>query len=158
MIDLILTLKIIHLLGAAVLFGTGLGIAFFLWMAHRTRDPALIAGTARIVVIADVVFTATAAVVQPLSGVALAGAIGYSLSESWIVASIALYILVGLCWLPVLWIQIQLRDIAAYAALHGAKLPAGYFSLFRVWFALGWPAFVGMIAIFAIMIWRPELW
>jgi uncharacterized membrane protein len=158
MIDLILTLKIIHVLGAAVLFGTGLGIAFFMWMAHRTRDPALIAGTARIVVIADAVFTATAAVAQPLSGVALAGAVGYSLSESWIVASIALYVLVGLCWLPVLWIQIQLRNIATYAAVHGAKLPVGYFSLFRVWFWLGWPAFIGVLAIFALMIWRPVLW
>lgn len=96
--------------------------------------------------------------IQPLSGVALAGAIGYSLSESWIVASIALYVLVGLCWLPVLWIQIQLRNIATYAAVHGAKLPAGYFSLFRVWFVLGWPAFVGVLAIFALMIWRPQLW
>ena len=158
MIDLILTLKVVHVLGAAVLFGTGLGIAFFMVMAHRTRDPALIAGTARIVVIADAVFTATAVVVQPLSGVALAGAIGYSLSEPWIVASIALYVLVGMCWLPVVWIQIQLRDIAAYAARHGATLPAGYFSLFRVWFILGWPAFVGVIAIFALMIWKPELW
>jgi uncharacterized membrane protein len=158
MIDLILTLKVIHVIGAAVLFGTGLGIAFFILMAHRTRDPAVIAATARIVVIADAVFTATAAIVQPLSGVALAGAVGYTLSESWIVVSIALYVLVGLCWLPVLWIQIQMRNIAAYAALHGAKLPAGYFSLFRVWFALGWPAFAAMLGIFAIMVWKPEFW
>jgi uncharacterized membrane protein len=158
MIGVILLLKLVHLIGAAVLFGTGLGIAFFMWMAHRTRDPALIAGTARVVVIADAVFTATAVIVQPASGLALVWVVGYPLTESWIVVAIALYVLVGMCWLPVVWIQIQLRDIAAYAAKKGAQLPAGYFSLYRVWFALGWPAFFGMIAIFAIMVWKPEFW
>ena len=83
---------------------------------------------------------------------------GYSLFEPWIVASLALYVLVGLCWLPVVWIQIQLRNIAAYAAEQNAALPADYFFLFRVWFALGWPAFLGVMAIFALMIWKPQLW
>lgn len=158
MSGLILTLKLIHVLGAAVLFGTGLGIAFFMWMAHRTRDVALIAGTARVVVIADTVFTAAAVIVQPVSGVALAWAIGYSLTEPWLLVSITLYVLVGLCWLPVVWLQRQMRDIATYAAARGAQLPAGYFSLYRVWFALGWPAFIGVIAIFAVMIWKPQFW
>jgi len=158
MSDLVLALKLVHVLGAAVLFGTGAGIAFFMVMAHRTRDPAVIAATARIVVIADALFTASAVIVQPVSGVALASLLGYSLRESWLVVAIALYVLVGLCWLPVVWIQIQLRDIAAYAARHGAQLPAGYFSLYRIWFALGWPAFLGVIAIFAVMIWKPHWW
>ena len=158
MIDVILLLKLVHIIGAAVLFGTGLGIAFFMWMANRTGDPALIAGTARVVVIADTAFTATAVIVQPASGVALAWVVGYSLTESWLVVAIALYVLIGLCWLPVVWIQLKLRDIAAYAAKRGATLPAGYFSLYRVWFWLGWPAFVGMIAIFAVMVWKPEFW
>jgi uncharacterized membrane protein len=158
MSDLILILKLVHLLGAAVLFGTGLGIAFFMWRAHRTRDPAIIAGTARTVVIADAIFTASAVVVQPASGAALAWAIGYSLTESWIVVAIALYVLVGMCWLPVVWVQLKLRDIAAYAAQRGAQLPAGYFSLYRIWFALGWPAFLAVIAIFLVMIWKPQFW
>jgi uncharacterized membrane protein len=158
MSHLILALKLVHIVGAAVLFGTGLGIAFFMLMAHRTRDPAAIAATARIVVIADAVFTATAVAVQPISGVALAWTMGYSLLAPWIVASLALYVVVGMCWLPVVWIQIQLRNIAAYAARRGAVLPADYFFLFRVWFALGWPAFIGVIAIFALMIWKPPLW
>jgi uncharacterized membrane protein len=156
--DLVFTLKLVHLLGAAVLFGTGLGIAFFMWMAHRTRDAGTIAATARVVVIADAVFTAGAVVVQPASGVLLAWLMGYSLTESWIAASLALYVLVGLCWLPVVAIQRQLRELAAQAAARGAGLPAGYFRLFRVWFWLGWPAFAGVIAIFALMIWKPVLW
>ena len=151
-------LKVIHVIGAAVLFGTGLGIAFFMLMAHRTGDPRTIAATARIVVIADTVFTATAAVVQPVSGVALAWAIGYSLLDSWLVVSTALYVMVGCCWLPVVWIQLRLRDLAGQAARQGTDLPARYVRLFRVWFLLGWPAFTGVVAIFAVMIAKPQFW
>jgi len=151
------TIKLIHLLGSAVLFGTGLGIAFFLWMAHRTGNAAAIAQTARAVVIADGVFTAVAVVVQPLTGAWLAWYAGYSLSERWIVLSLTLYVLVGFCWLPVVWIQIQLRDLAAGAARDGTTLPQRYHQLFRFWLWLGWPAFLGVIAIFALMIWKPIL-
>ena len=105
-------LKYVHLIGAAVLLGTGAGIAFFMLMAHRTGDAAIIAGVARIVVIADFVFTATAVIVQPVSGIALAREAGYALSEGWIVASIALYLFTGAFWLPVVWMQMQMRDLA----------------------------------------------
>lgn len=158
MIDLYLALKLAHVLSSTVLFGTGLGIAFFMWMAHRTGDPALIAHTARVVVIADTVFTATAVVAQPLTGFALIWLAGHSPFEPWIVLSLALYLLVGACWLPVVWIQAQLRRLAAAAALSGGALPDRYHRLFRAWFVLGWPAFIGVVAIFALMIARPQLW
>lgn len=158
MIDFQLSLKLIHVLGAAVLFGTGLGIAFFMWMAHLTGDAAHIARTARVVVIADALFTASAVIVQPVSGFALVYLVSYSLLDSWIVLSIALYLFIGACWLPVVWIQARLRGLAAAAAEQGAPLPAAYHRLFRVWFILGWPAFAGVMAIFALMIWKPLLW
>ena len=158
MIDLIFTLKLLHILGAAILFGTGLGIAFFMWMAHRSRDVALIASTARVVVIADALFTASAVIVQPVSGAALAWLGGHSLLDSWIAASIVLYLLVGACWLPVVWIQLRMRDLAAAALRAGVPLPAIYRDLFRLWLMLGWPAFIGVIAIFALMIGKPALW
>ena len=158
MTNTILALKLVHLLGAAVLFGTGLGIAFFMWMANRSRAPAFIAGTARVVVIADALFTASAVIVQPLSGAALVSALGHSFAESWIVAALALYVFVGLCWLPVVWIQIRLRNLAAAAAASGEPLPLAYHRLYRLWFLLGWPAFAGVIAIFALMIWKPVMW
>jgi uncharacterized membrane protein len=157
MIDLFVWLKLIHVLGACVLFGTGLGIAFFMWMANRTGDPGTIASTARVVVIADAVFTAGAVLLQPLSGVALAHITGYSLLEPWIVASFGLYLLVGACWLPVVWIQLRLRDLAQAARDSGTPLPAQYRRLFRIWFLLGWPAFAGVIAIFALMIAKPSI-
>jgi len=158
MTNYLLTLKIIHILGATVLFGTGLGIAFFMWMANRTRDAATVAHTASIVVIADTVFTATAVILQPVSGAFLALAIGYSLWESWIVMSLALYVLGGACWLPVVWIQAKMRDLAQAAVQAGSDLPARYHRLFRIWFALGWPAFIGVVAIFVLMIAKPVLW
>lgn len=157
MSNFILALKLVHVLGASVLFGTGAGIAFFMLMAHRTGDAATIAATARIVVIADFVFTAGAVVVQPITGAALAWHLGYPLSEGWIAIALALYVAVGLCWLPVIWIQTRLRDIATATARQGSALPPQYFSLFRIWFALGWPAFFGVFAIFALMIWKPQL-
>src|SRR5262245_42658407 len=120
--DQYLLLRLVHFLGAAVLFGTGLGIAFFMWMAHRTGSAGFIAQTARVVVIADTLFTATSVIVQPLSGFALARHVGLSLLESWIVLSLALYILVGACWLPVVWIQIRLGHLALNAAKRGVAL------------------------------------
>ena len=124
MIELVLTLKLLHVLGAAVLSGTGLGIAFFMWMAHRTGDAATIASTARVVVIADLVFTANAVFAQPITGALLAWLMGYPVSDSWIVASLALYALIGMCWLPVLGIQLKLRDLARAAADTNTPLPA----------------------------------
>jgi uncharacterized membrane protein len=158
MTDLQFVLKLAHILGATVLFGTGLGIAFFMLMAHRTGDPKIIAHTARTVVIADFVFTATAVIAQPLTGAALIHVIGFSWREPWIVVSLSLYVFTGVCWLPVVWIQARLRRLAAAAARVNAPLPDEYHRLFRVWFALGWPAFLSVIAIFAVMIWKPQLW
>jgi uncharacterized membrane protein len=156
MSHLYLLLKLVHVIGSAVLFGTGLGIAFFMVMAHRSGDPAAIAHTARIVVIADALFTATAVVVLPLTGWAMAVMVGYSTYHFWINATLVLYVFVGLCWLPVVWIQLRLRDLAAAAARDGTALPARYHSYFRLWFALGWPAFAGVLAIFVLMLWKPQ--
>ena len=151
-------LKFIHILAAAVLFGTGLGIAFFTWMAHRTGDVATIAAVAPVVVVADAVFIATAVIVQPVSGVLLAWSIGYSLLDGWIAASLILYVLVGVCWLPVVGIQIRMRDLARAALKNTAPLPSEYRRLYVIWFWLGWPAFAGVLAIFALMIWKPVAW
>jgi uncharacterized membrane protein len=155
--DLYIIVKLTHVIGACVLFGTGLGIAFFMWMADRTTDPAVIAGTARIVVIADTLFTTTAVIAQPVTGVSLAHMTAIPLQTPWIVWSLALYLLIGACWLPVVWIQIKLRNLAIEARDTGKLLSPEYHRLFRVWFMLGWPAFAGVISIFALMITKPSL-
>src|SRR5436190_12093777 len=150
-------LKFLHIIGAAVLLGTGAGIAFFMLMAHLGRNPAVIAGVSRIVVIADFIFTATAVVAQPVTGVLLARTVGYSLWEGWIVWSIALYILTGVFWLPVVWMQMRMRDLAAEAARRNEPLSHRYDQLFRLWFAFGFPAFGAVLAIFWLMIARPTI-
>ena len=150
-------LKFLHVIGATVLLGTGAGIAFFMLMAHRTGDTAIIAGVTRIVVIADYVFTATAVVVQPITGILLARTVGYPLTEGWILASIALYLFTGAFWLPVVWMQSRMRNLARIAANAGTPLPAEYHRLFRWWFAFGFPAFAAVLAIFWLMIARPDI-
>ena len=154
--DLYLLLKLAHVIGATVLLGTGAGIAFFMLMAHRTGQPALIAHTARIVVVADMVFTATAVVAQPITGAALAYLAGYPLLGGWIGLSLALYVVTGLCWLPVVWIQLRLRDLADEAARLETPLPPRYFRLFRLWFVLGFPAFAAVTGILWLMIAKPS--
>jgi uncharacterized membrane protein len=140
-------LKFLHLIGATVLLGTGAGIAFFMLMADRTGEAAQVAAVARIVVVADFLFTATAVLAQPLTGVALAWHLGYSLTDGWILLSIFLYIVTGCFWLPVLWMQMRTRDLAKAAASKGLPLPPAYHRLFRTWFAFGFPAFAAVLAI-----------
>jgi uncharacterized membrane protein len=153
-------LKFLHVIGASVLLGTGAGIAFFMLLAHLTRDARVIAGVARIVVIADFLFTATAVVVQPITGLLLVWSVGYSLREGWILLSILLYLLTGAFWLPVVWMQMRMRDLAAAAVRKGEPLPAAYHRLFWLWFAFGFPAFGAVVAIFWLMIAKPSftLW
>ena len=154
---LYLVLNYLHVIGAAVLLGTGAGIAFFMLMAHLDGRPQVVAGVARIVVIADFAFTATAVVAQPVTGALLARAVGYSLWEGWIALSILLYVVTGAFWLPVVWMQMRMRDLAAAAARHGKPLPAGYHRLFWLWFAFGFPAFAAVLAIFWLMIAKPPI-
>lgn len=144
-----------HIMGATVLLGTGAGIAFFMVMAHRTGDPRVIAHTASIVVLADWVFTASAVIAQPVTGVLLAEAMGWPLTEGWLVISVALYVFTGLFWLPVVWIQHQMRDIARRAVLSGTAMPDRYYKLYAVWFAFGFPAFFAVLAIVWLMVSRP---
>lgn len=150
-------LRWIHVLGAAVLLGTGAGIAFFMLIAHRTAEPAIIAHVAGTVVIADMLFTATAVVVQPISGILLAQVIGWPLTTPWIILSLALYLGVGLCWLPVVWIQWRIRNLARASVAARTPLPGSYQRLFRTWVLLGIPAFGFVLAIIWLMVARPAL-
>ena len=152
-----LALKWVHLLGASVLFGTGVGIAFFAWfgyrMALRQGNLGLLQGLLRLTVIADMVFTAVAAVVQPVTGLALWASLGGPWNDPWLWWVIATYAFVGACWLPVVVMQLRLRDAAA-AAPSIAALGPDFHARFRRWFALGVPAFIAMLVLFALMVGR----
>jgi uncharacterized membrane protein len=148
-------LKFFHLIGAAVLLGTGAGIAFFMLLAHRSGDARVIAGVTRIVVIADYLFTASAVLVQPITGAWMAHIAGYPLFSGWVGWSIILYLVTGAFWLPVVWMQTQMRDMAGHAVRENAPLPARYHRLFWTWFAFGFPAFGAVVTIFWLMITKP---
>ncbi|MDG2002824.1 MAG: DUF2269 domain-containing protein [Novosphingobium sp.] len=157
MIELLVFVRWLHVIGACVLLGTGAGIAFFMLMAHRTRDPAIIAHVAGTVVIADFLFTASAVVVQPLTGLWLANLAGWPLTTGWIVISLGLYFIIGCFWLPVVWIQLRMRDLARAAMGGGQDLSAEYHRLYRIWFICGFPAFAAVLAIVWLMLARPAI-
>ena len=150
-------LKAIHIVSAAVLFGTGLGIAFFKWITDRTGHVAAIRLVSEKVVLADWVFTLPAIIVQALTGFALAGMMGYPLSHGWLGWSIALFILAGACWIPVVWLQIRMRNIARTCERDGLPVPGAYRAYARVWFWLGVPAFAAVALVFWIMVAKPGL-
>lgn len=154
--DLLPWLKLIHILSAVVLLGTGAGTAYYLWTAHRSGDPRAIAVTARHVVLADFLFTTPAVIVQPVTGLWMASILGYPLLSGWILWTWILYALTGACWLPVVWLQARAARLAREAVAGGADLPPRYFAIMRVWFWLGWPAFAAVLAIVWLMVFKPS--
>ena len=148
--------KYLHVIGAIVILGTGAGIAFFMLMAHRSGDAAFIARTAATVVIADMLFTLAAVILQPVTGGLLMMLSSTSLAERWLSASLVLYAVAGLFWVPVIFMQIEMRDLANAAAVSGQLLPPRYFALFRRWFWFGIPGFGSVMIILWLMIAKPE--
>jgi len=145
-----------HVIGATVLLGTGAGIAFFMLLAHRTRDAKIIAHVSGTVVTADLLFTASAVILQPFTGTLLALEIGWPMDSGWILASLILYVFTGLFWLPVVAIQLKMRDLARVAAQADSPLPAEYYRLFRIWFICGCPAFAAVLGILWLMVTKPQ--
>jgi uncharacterized membrane protein len=146
--------KYLHVLSSTLLFGTGIGTAYYLFFISRTRDARVVAAVARRVVTADWLFTATTIVFQPASGVYLAHRLGIPLTTPWLFWSLALFAIAALCWLPVVWLQMRLRDIAIEAAAAGRELPESYAKNLGWWAALGVPALVSFLAIFYMMVAR----
>ena len=145
-------IKYLHVAGAIVILGTGSGIAFFMLMAHRSRDADFIARTAATVVLADMLFTLTTVILQPISGGLLMMLSSTTLAEGWLVASLVLYAIAGLFWIPVVFVQIEMRDLARAAAAADQPLPPRYFVLFRRWVWCGFPGFGAVIIILWLMI------
>jgi uncharacterized membrane protein len=152
---LYLAIKFLHVLGAIVILGTGTGIAFFMLMAHRSRDAAFIARTAEVVVIADFIFTLSAVLLQPVTGGLLMWLSSMPVTEGWLAASLVLYAIAGVFWVPVVFMQVEMRDLARAAAGKAAPLPPRYFALFRRWFLFGIPGFGSVMAILWLMIAKP---
>ena len=157
MFDLIFSIKFVHVLAAAVMFGTWLCLAIFMVLAHRSRNTSVVAVTAQFVVRIELMVVAAAIVLQPISGFPLAWAIGLEpLGEFWIELSLVLYAR-SWCWLAAVAIEMRIRDLTREAALASQPLSDAYRRLFRIWCVLAGPILVGMMTVFALMIWQPRL-
>ncbi len=154
--DPYLTARWLHILSSTVLFGTGIGTAFQMVWAMRTGRVETIHSVASGVVLADWIFTTPAGIIQPLTGLWLIHLAGHALTAPWLLATYALYLLAFLCWVPVVLLQLRIRDIAARALATGTPLPERARTLYRLWFALGWPAFAALVAVFWLMVHKPD--
>ena len=150
-----LIVKWLHILSSTVLFGTGLGSAFYMFFASRTRDAHVVAVVVKYVVIADFLFTTPTIILQPATGFYLVHIAGFALTSRWIAGSIALYLVAGAAWLPVVWMQIKMRDMASAAAAAGHALPERYWKFLNLWIALGVVAFLALVIVFYLMVAKP---
>ena len=153
-----LLLKWLHVLTSTLLFGTGIGSAFYLLVATLRRDARVVAAVAGFVVVADGLFTATTVVLQPLTGAWMVHVAGLPWRTPWLAWSVGLFALAVACWLPVVWLQLRMRDLARRAAATQSELPPGYWRAFRCWVALGIPAFFAFVAVFYLMVVKALPW
>jgi uncharacterized membrane protein len=153
-----LILKWLHIMSSVLMVGTGFGSAFFMFFANRSGSVAAQAVVSRLVVRADWWFTTPTVILQPLSGVALAHMAGWPLDAPWLLLSIALYAVAGVCWLPVVWLQVRMAAMAQQAHAEGGPLPHLYQQYARRWEALGYPAFIAMLTVYYLMVNKPALW
>jgi uncharacterized membrane protein len=150
-----LVAKWIHILSSTLLFGTGIGSAFYMLFAGLNREPRIVWFVTRYVVIADWAFTTTAVIVQPLSGLYMMHLAKIPLTSRWIAWSFVLYFVAGACWLPVVWMQLRMREMARTAMEAGEPMPPEYARYLRVWVLLGIPAFFALAVVFYLMVAKP---
>ena len=158
MSDGYLWLKVLHILSATLLFGTGLGTAFHMYVTHLRGNTAEIVAATRNTILADWLFTLPSGVIQPVTGLALAWIAGFDLLAGWLTVSYVLYIVAGVCWIRVVVLQYRVHALSRDALHDGKSLPPEYFRTMREWFVLGWPAFLSLIVVFVLMVMRPPLW
>jgi uncharacterized membrane protein len=155
-VDVYALVKTAHILSATVLFGTGLGIAFFFWIGGRSGSDEAAYFAARATVIADLFFTTTAVIVQPVTGAWLVMSAGFEPFDRWLALTYALYALAAACWIPVVFLQLRIRDQLKQKLSGGSFDAIAHARLRRWWFALGWPAFLALIVVFHLMVAKPS--
>lgn len=152
-----LLLKSLHILSSVLMVGTGLGSAFYMFFTLRSRSVPALALVSRLVVRADWWFTTPTVFVQPATGLLLAHMAGWPLSTPWLALSLGLFVFAGLCWLPVVWLQLRMADLARRSEAANQELPLLFWHYARWWARLGYPAFIAMLAIFYLMVNKPAL-
>lgn len=151
-----LLLKFVHIISSVLLAGVGFGSAYYLYFIHRTGNTEAISKVIHLVVRADFWFTTPAIIIQPLTGLAMIKLAGYSLQQTWLIWTYGLYLLAGVCWIPVVWLQLQMSGLAAEAFAANTSLPTLYWRYTRYWEWLGYPAFVAVLVIYGLMVFKPS--
>lgn len=154
--NIYLWLKLAHIVSSVLLVGTGFGSAFYLFFINRTHNLAAQAEVARLVVRADWWFTTPTVIIQPVTGIAMALLAGIPLTQGWLFWALCLYGLAGLCWLPVVWIQIRMLRLLNSARTAQKELTTEYWYLAKWWEGLGYIAFVAMAGVFYLMVFKPS--
>jgi len=153
--EIYIFIKTVHIISSTILFGTGAGIAFFMFRTYSTNSLQEKYYAARTTVLADYLFTFPAVILQPITGFWLIANSGYEWTNLWLVLTYIIYAITGVCWLPVVWIQIKLKNMLATCMESNSDLPKRYHQLFKIWFILGWPAFIGLLIVFYLMVAKP---
>jgi len=148
-------LKLLHILSSVLMVGTGFGSAFYMFMANRSNNLHAQLIVSRLVVKADWWFTTPAVIIQPASGLAMLYLAGWPIDAPWLLWTYGLYGVAALCWLPVIWLQIQMRNMAAAAHQSATPLPSLFWRYAKYWEALGYPAFIAMMFIYWLMVAKP---
>lgn len=149
-------IRTMHILSSTILFGTGIGIAFFMLWANKRGDLAAKVFAFNTTVVADFIFTLPSVIIQPITGIILIKMVGYDYTSLWLSLTYIGYLVAGMCWIPVVYIQIKLKNIVNKAFKENIQLPSEYYKLFKIWFYLGWPAFISLVIIFFLMVFKPE--
>lgn len=147
--------KTIHILSSTILFGTGLGTAFFFYRANAPSNEQGRLAASRTTVLADWLFTTPAVIIQPLTGAWLIWRTGIAWNQPWLIATYGLYLLAGLCWVPVVGIQMRMKHMLERQVTGEPLDEHRYQRLYRTWFLLGWPAFTALVVIFFLMVLKP---
>lgn len=152
-----LILKWIHIVSCVLLVGTGFGSAFYMFFVNKSKNLEAQAIVSRLVCRADWWFTTPTVILQPITGIAMATIAGWPLTTPWIIISLVLYVFAGVCWLPVVWIQLKMAKLAQLALQNKTALPPEYWKLAKIWEWLGYPAFIAMVVIFYLMVNKPNI-
>jgi uncharacterized membrane protein len=148
-------IKTLHILSATFMFGTGFGTAFYMFFTNRSKNVQAISVVTRWVARADWWFTTPAVIFQPLSGYWMMCQAGWPIAWNWVGLALLLYVIAGICWLPVVWLQLRMRDMAQHAARVDGALPAVYWRYEKLWIVLGFPAFGGLLVVYWLMVAKP---
>ncbi len=145
-------LKLIHILSATLMIGTGLGSAFYLYLTYKKSAVQTVKEVLNFVILADTIFTTPSVIIQLITGIMLSDLLGLLYTDwFWLVLAVSVIVLV--LWLRAAFIQFKLKKLLE----EENKLSPKFHHLMNIWFILGVPSFGGAIYLYYLMVYRAFL-